>query len=741
MADIGFLLQNSTKKILSLMKTLPDGNKIAANLAKPGSSQESSRKKRFNHHPRRIEQQKTESVGDMHPLLVIKKPPESSVLTDSSDEYCDVTIRQEVEDRIDDDCFDYSFEDSIISAVQQTLNMQSNRKMEEKDIKNAVNSQSEAENKLDTNKSEICAKKDREPKQPKEVLRLYLNMKVRSIIEKSLQTLEDVRLVLEFGIDPPDGAEDYARRKKRALEFASRFSRIHLYQLNRHITDIQNMLRPPSARTGVRNANNIDLNQKFLTANQTIFQGLQAYKKHLPNTIVVGVPDKLRDLLKSTGVLCDIFRNHAAEGDDIIDVLEVRCNLLLERLQENLQGSVGLPVGSNVSLSGKRMPKVRSKHSKLSMYQSAPQKDLYWRKAIATLARKKFNVQSRYKTATYKHRPQPVEKKCPTPVLSGQQTALQKTLLKTNTPASKCRSAKQNVNDIDNVETIVQMQDANVKDTKENSAMWKLAQGFFKKIAKDNQPMSQGEYECILEHFINMVKTEEGEQHHENIEERAKGILETRLGKSIENMEFKEFVDKLIECANSEIQSAFLTDNTTTHKKEELTAPLSAKSSSTASKDKRKTLSVSGSKNAQLICIKDDNSTVEVSEDEVNVVKSASKGCSLNDSSNELLYKERPEDFTKKSRSQGLNRISKSKMNLRQLVMLPKDTVVNIIEYKLDFHKETKGNYMYRKSGNMSPWILMERIADMLMEESLYSIARDIQVDEILQKVYAQEFK
>lgn len=43
---------------------------------------------------------------------------------------------------------------------------------------------------------------------------------------------------LDIGISPPDGMEDLERRKKRSSEFASRFSRNYLYQLNRLVSYI-----------------------------------------------------------------------------------------------------------------------------------------------------------------------------------------------------------------------------------------------------------------------------------------------------------------------------------------------------------------------------------------------------------------------------------------------------------------------------------------------------------------------
>lgn len=45
----------------------------------------------------------------------------------------------------------------------------------------------------------------------------------------------------------------------------------------------------------------------------------------------------------------------------------------------------------------------------------------------------------------------------------------------------------------------------------------------------------------------------------------------------------------------------------------------------------------------------------------------------------------------------------------KKLETLPKEYAVNVIQYKLDFHKYCKNNSMYRRTTAIVPWRLMGR--------------------------------
>lgn len=74
----------------------------------------------------------------------------------------------------------------------------------------------------------------------------------------------------------PDGEEDLARRKKRANEFSSRFSRQYLYNLGRQMTELRKLLKNRSPRFGETNQlkEHQVICQKFAHAHSILLLGL-----------------------------------------------------------------------------------------------------------------------------------------------------------------------------------------------------------------------------------------------------------------------------------------------------------------------------------------------------------------------------------------------------------------------------------------------------------------------------------
>lgn len=81
------------------------------------------------------------------------------------------------------------------------------------------------------------------------------------------------------------------------------------------------------------------------------------------------------------------------------------------------------------------------------------------------------------------------------------------------------------------------------------------------------------------------------------------------------------------------------------------------------------------------------------------------------------------------------------KRTLRPLQILKTDEALRVIQYKLEFSKFNKGNHMYKKSNSIHPWILTGKIADQILEQLLLSIAREIEISEILDTLYQSEFQ
>ncbi|KAJ8923298.1 hypothetical protein NQ315_001856 [Exocentrus adspersus] len=77
----------------------------------------------------------------------------------------------------------------------------------------------------------------------------------------------------------------------------------------------------------------------------------------------------------------------------------------------------------------------------------------------------------------------------------------------------------------------------------------------------------------------------------------------------------------------------------------------------------------------------------------------------------------------------------------RYLQKLPKDYALGVIQYKLDFHRHCKQNPMYGKTSEIQPWMLMAKISDEILDDALLGVAKEIDLNDIVQQVYDSEFQ
>lgn len=143
--------------------------------------------------------------------------------------------------------------------------------------------------------------------------------KILSMQKKIIELLNEISFRLHR-IPLPDGDNDMRRRQQQTMEFAIRFSRNYLYDLNRLLISIQRQL---SSRAGLKQRRrNIAfyqdiIKQKLIAAHQLLIQALNAYCKHIPNSVLEGHPTKLQELLQ---VVCNLR--------DICSKVEISTNCL-----------------------------------------------------------------------------------------------------------------------------------------------------------------------------------------------------------------------------------------------------------------------------------------------------------------------------------------------------------------------------------------------------------------------------
>ncbi|KAF5284370.1 hypothetical protein FQR65_LT13587 [Abscondita terminalis] len=145
------------------------------------------------------------------------------------------------------------------------------------------------------------------------------------------------------------------------------------------------------------------------------------------------------------------------------------------------------------------------------------------------------------------------------------------------------------------------------------------------------------------------------------------------------------------------------------------------------------TVYVTGQKNAQLICIRDNSSTPDLVLTQPNP--------SLATISRESTLEEIIPAYEdgKKLRTVKISRLSKPTLNV--LKPLPIVQIKSILQGKLRQAKYIKGNPMYCKTYKTHPWHIIEEIAEHLLNDALLSLVKEIQVQSILESLYISEFQ
>ncbi|XP_076244100.1 uncharacterized protein LOC143185197 [Calliopsis andreniformis] len=149
--------------------------------------------------------------------------------------------------------------------------------------------------------------------------------KVLSMQKKIIELLNEISFRL-CRIPLPDGDTDLRRRQQQTMEFTIRFSRNYLYDLHRLLASIQRHVGVVSSETELKHNKNIAfhqdmIKQKLVNAHQLLIQALNAYCKHIPNSVLEGHSTKLQDIIQIVSDLRDICNkveissNYFCSGD------------------------------------------------------------------------------------------------------------------------------------------------------------------------------------------------------------------------------------------------------------------------------------------------------------------------------------------------------------------------------------------------------------------------------------------
>ncbi|KAK4874838.1 hypothetical protein RN001_014198 [Aquatica leii] len=584
--------------------------------------------------------------------------------------------------------------------------------------------------------------------------------KLFHFMQRSLTCLEDISLSLSNKIVLPDGEEDWQRRRVRNLEFSSRFQRNYLYQLGRQIIELQKSIRMPHHTKSVV--------QCVITAHQSMLQAFLAYNSHIPTCLGNVVLDKLKLMIDHAKHLLSIHSRLLVSGDleasrkqNLIQSISGRCDAVLEKGTEIMTKSTELVAPKKSAIKSSRSTnKLSSKNnlrkrieSKLSMYSmpATVKKRDAWKRAYDTVSNDKFKnshvVQSRYKTAGFKHRP-PLEKN---KTNAQTKTKLFQKKSVTNLKDTPLASPKNE----DNIKTMIAM----IKEEEERQRKEKCRRPLLaglecvlpllksiceKLIANGDEVMQQEQFENMLRTLMDMAL--QGTINKENVNHYLGTNGEVQKNsfnlsyKSLPNLIHK--VDSKI--LNGKVQSengkqhsensdieVYLPSDVTVEKKRG-TVRIHQRS------DTWKTVSVTGEKNAQLICIRDDCLTPEVLFKEPNPsLVTITRASTVEDDSD-------MDQKTKKAPIQKLHTVKISRLPksmLRTIAPLRKSEIKSILQGKLQQIRYMQGIPMYCKTSKRHPWQIVDQIAENLLNEILLTLVQEIQVNGILQNLYNSEFQ
>ncbi|XP_014609632.1 PREDICTED: uncharacterized protein LOC106789697 isoform X1 [Polistes canadensis] len=169
------------------------------------------------------------------------------------------------------------------------------------------------------------------------------------IMQQRISELLDEILFRLDRIPLPDGDIDLKRRQQRVMEFCIRLSRNYLYDLTKYVSDIQKHVHAVSPSVKIKSSHRgitfhmQIIEQKLMAAHQLLLHALTAYCRHIPSSILQGHSKKVKELLKVVIDLKDICdhiqltKNYFGSGDTCTLPLEkemqAKCNAILSKLR------------------------------------------------------------------------------------------------------------------------------------------------------------------------------------------------------------------------------------------------------------------------------------------------------------------------------------------------------------------------------------------------------------------------
>ncbi|XP_012063912.1 PREDICTED: uncharacterized protein LOC105627234 [Atta cephalotes] len=575
--------------------------------------------------------------------------------------------------------------------------------------------------------------------------------KILTMQRKVCDLLDEIAFRLG-NISAPDGIKDLQRRQQCVAEFIVRFSRNYLYDLNRYVKDIQRHMCVISPRATIRpNHRNLGLHMhaiehKFLAAHQLLLHALVAYCKHVPSSIPRGHSGKFREILQvilDLKTMCDrLHLNYFESGDtDILSLgkeIESKCNTVLSKfklyadndfLDTNKTSSIAsiTPHSTN-----KRRLNRRQLSNRLNMYSANTKisKNISKPKTNYHQKDKKYNIINVKRISNEPILDQPY----PSPVTSTKTS----TKDANQTDVRKHRTfAKEE--DIKTMMDILPIDsDGSNLETQEkhNNAM------LTRRISKaPRKYSSKSQNQKQLETIENIVKNTSTNNDDESMK-REPMITKEHLSNLVPVIaDFMSFVSN--KQNESEARPASKTMTKTLMKflqKYQLPKSMNAKINVTTSCD------VCYSDSSECEYVKTNRTLTERRKNGENMqlicmssIEDASKVSRYCDASCQADYESLMDlpDFEAKIKEGKFKIDSLNNIELD----VSEETEMNFLKYKCEYQQLMQSIPMYSSNTQNKPWDIVAWISNKLVDELIIEIAKELQIDDVIQKLFELEFQ
>ncbi|KAL0109438.1 hypothetical protein PUN28_014483 [Cardiocondyla obscurior] len=548
--------------------------------------------------------------------------------------------------------------------------------------------------------------------------------KILTMQRKVCELLDEITFRLG-NISPPDGIKDLQKRQQCVAEFVVRFSRNYLYDLNRYVKDIQRHMCIISPRAIIKpNHRNLGLHMhaiehKLVAAHQLLLQALVAYCKHIPSSIPKGHPGKLREMLQvvlDLKTMCDrLHLNYFDSGDtEVLSLgkeIESNCNVVLSKLKVQTNNDF---VDSNKTssmtsvtpnLTNKKRLKSKQLSNRLSMYNmdTKVSKNISKPKTSYHQKNKKYNTTDVKKISNELTSDQPYSSLA-TPSKDADQDKIK-----------KHRMFAKN-DDIKTMMDILPIDSDNGSNfemqRKHNNAMLTRR---ISKVPKKWSDKNQKQSESIE----NIVKNTFTNNDDESVK-RETAITEEHLSNLVPIIaDFMSFIS---------------------NKKHHLPKSMNAKINTTTNCDK------CYSSGSECDCLKTNRTLREMQKNGKNMqlicvssTENASKAPRYCDVSCQADYDSLTDlpDFEAKIRE---GKLMTDSLNNIELVV-SEEAEINFLKYKHDYEQLMQSVPMYSSNTHNKPWDIVAWISDKLVDELTTEIAKELQIDDVIQKLFELEFQ